>query len=152
MPIATSSRRGKSCVVDGRTPGLSKENLEANRPFADRMRSGRERRAPRPRRSRSRGCSRASLGPFRVPGARRIDHLEENLGAIKLDLTSADMASMDAALAKLEVHGERMDAKNTEAIDYTGRSRRRRNRLRKHEHEASDMRFTRRVAGLQQRR
>ncbi|XXZ31641.1 aldo/keto reductase [Sorangium sp. So ce321] len=46
-----------------------------------------------------------------IPGTRRADHLEENLGAIHVELTPADLQEMEAELSKIEVHGGRMSAK-----------------------------------------
>jgi aryl-alcohol dehydrogenase-like predicted oxidoreductase len=100
-------------------PRLSKENLEANRPFVDLMRSVAREKDATPAQIALAWLLARKPWIVPIPGTRRVDHLEENLGAINVDLTLADMAAMDAALAKLEVHGERMDAKNMEAIDET---------------------------------
>lgn len=45
-----------------------------------------------------------------IPGTRRADHLEENLGAIDVELTPADLREMEAELSKIAVHGGRMCA------------------------------------------
>lgn len=42
-----------------------------------------------------------------IPGTRRLSRLEENLGAVELDLTTDDVAAIDAAYAQVEVQGER---------------------------------------------
>ena len=36
-----------------------------------------------------------------IPGTRRVDHLEENLGAIAVDLTPADLREIDAAFSQV---------------------------------------------------
>jgi aryl-alcohol dehydrogenase-like predicted oxidoreductase len=46
-----------------------------------------------------------------IPGARRLEQLEENLGAIDLELTVAELQEIDAELSTIEVHGGRMSAK-----------------------------------------
>ena len=46
-----------------------------------------------------------------IPGTRRVDHLDENLGSIQVELTRADLQDMDAELARIEVRGGRMSAK-----------------------------------------
>jgi len=46
-----------------------------------------------------------------IPGTRRVEHLEENLGAINLELTLAELQEIDAELSTIEVHGGRMSAK-----------------------------------------
>jgi len=40
-----------------------------------------------------------------------LEHLEENLGAIDLELTVAELQEIDAELSTIEVHGGRMSAK-----------------------------------------
>ena len=46
-----------------------------------------------------------------IPGTRRLDHLEENLGATQVELTPADLKEIDGELSRIEVHGGRMSAK-----------------------------------------
>ncbi len=43
-----------------------------------------------------------------IPGTRNIDHLNENLGAINVQLTPADLREIETALSKIKVHGGRM--------------------------------------------
>ena len=52
-----------------------------------------------------------------IPGTRNLAHLSENLGAIKLQLTPADLLELDAAFAKLEVHGGRMNKMQMQVVD-----------------------------------
>ena len=42
-----------------------------------------------------------------IPGTRNIDHLRENLGALDVQLTAADLSALDADFSKLTVHGGR---------------------------------------------
>ena len=46
-----------------------------------------------------------------------MDHLAENLGAIDVQLTPADLREMDAAFSKLTVHGGRMGEKYMRDVD-----------------------------------
>ena len=46
-----------------------------------------------------------------IPGTRRADHLEENLGAIHVELTPADLQEIEDGLSRITVHGGRMSAK-----------------------------------------
>jgi len=48
---------------------------------------------------------RPSLVP--IPGTRRLERLEENIGATRVDLSSADIASLDEAATRLGVAGAR---------------------------------------------
>jgi hypothetical protein len=43
-----------------------------------------------------------------IPGTTRLHRIEENLGAVKLKLTAADLAEIAAGLAEVEVQGERL--------------------------------------------
>lgn len=43
-----------------------------------------------------------------IPGTTKLHRLEENLGAVELELTAADLAEIAAGLAKVEVQGERL--------------------------------------------
>jgi aryl-alcohol dehydrogenase-like predicted oxidoreductase len=52
-----------------------------------------------------------------IPGTRRRDHLEENLGAIEVEMSPADLRNIDAELAKLTVHGGRMSEQHMRAVD-----------------------------------
>jgi aryl-alcohol dehydrogenase-like predicted oxidoreductase len=42
-----------------------------------------------------------------IPGTRRLARLDENLGAVAVELTSDDLREIDAAAATIEVHGAR---------------------------------------------
>jgi aryl-alcohol dehydrogenase-like predicted oxidoreductase len=46
-----------------------------------------------------------------IPGTRNIDHLEENLGAVRVQLTPDDLQQIDAGFSKIKVHGSRMSEK-----------------------------------------
>ncbi len=52
-----------------------------------------------------------------IPGTKNPDHLEENLGAVDVRLTSADLGEIEDALSKLTVHGGRMNAMQMEIVD-----------------------------------
>ncbi|MTH61589.1 aldo/keto reductase [Paracoccus litorisediminis] len=43
-----------------------------------------------------------------IPGTTKLHRLEENLGAVNLDLTPADLAEIDAGASKIAVQGERL--------------------------------------------
>ncbi len=42
-----------------------------------------------------------------VPGAKRLDRLEENIGAAAVELTAGDLAAIESAAARIEVQGAR---------------------------------------------
>ena len=52
-----------------------------------------------------------------IPGTRRRDRLEENLGAVQVGLTAGDLAAIDAAAAGISVVGARYPAAMQQMID-----------------------------------
>ena len=53
-----------------------------------------------------------------IPGTKKLSRLEENLGAVGIELTAADLKEIGSALAKIKLHGNRLpDA----ALSMTGR-------------------------------
>ena len=52
-----------------------------------------------------------------IPGTRRQDHLLENLGALDVSLSSADLRELESEYALMTVHGLRMDEANMRVID-----------------------------------
>lgn len=52
-----------------------------------------------------------------IPGARNVDHLNENFGALRVELTSADLAEIDAVLSIVTVHGGRMNPMYMESVE-----------------------------------
>jgi aryl-alcohol dehydrogenase-like predicted oxidoreductase len=52
-----------------------------------------------------------------IPGTRRLERLEENLGAVQVELTPGDLAAIDAAAAEITVVGARYPAAMERMID-----------------------------------
>jgi aryl-alcohol dehydrogenase-like predicted oxidoreductase len=85
------------------------ESIAANKPFVDRITELAKRK--------NATTAQLSLAwllarePFIVPipGTGKIKHLNENVEAANLDLTSTDLAEIEHALAELQVHGGRMN-------------------------------------------
>jgi aryl-alcohol dehydrogenase-like predicted oxidoreductase len=98
-------------------PRLSPENLQANRSFVDLLTRAAETKNATP--------AQIALAwllaqrPFIVPipGTRNIDHLNENLGALDVDLTAAEVQQISTESAALTVYGERMDAANMALVE-----------------------------------
>ena len=93
-------------------PRFSPDNVRANLPILDIVR----------RKAVEKGTTPAQLSLawllaqrtfiVPIPGTRSLAHLDENHGARAVLLTQADLREMQAAFAKLIVHGESMDAAN----------------------------------------
>ena len=102
-----------------RFPRFSPENIAANMPIADLIKGFAEKRNATPAQ-----LSLAWLlaqGPYIVPipGTRNIDHLNENLGAINVQLTPADLREIDTAVSKIKVHGGRLNEEQMKVVDQT---------------------------------
>jgi aryl-alcohol dehydrogenase-like predicted oxidoreductase len=52
-----------------------------------------------------------------IPGTRRLERLQENLGAVQLKLTPGDLATIDAAAAEITVTGDRYPEAMQRMID-----------------------------------
>ena len=100
-------------------PRFSPENIAANMPIVDLIRRFAEKKNATP--------AQISLAwllaqkPFIVPipGTRNIDHLNENLAAINVQLTPADLREIDTAVSRIKVHGGRMNEEQMKVVDQT---------------------------------
>lgn len=54
-----------------------------------------------------------------IPGTRNPAHLAENLGALGVELTAADLREIDEGFAALTIHGGRMNAMQMAVVDQT---------------------------------
>ena len=90
---------------------FSPENLAANKPVVDLLTRVAQREGATPAQIALAWLLAQKPWIVPIPGTRRVDHLEENLGAIRVELTPADLQEMEAALSKIKVHGGRMAAK-----------------------------------------
>jgi aryl-alcohol dehydrogenase-like predicted oxidoreductase len=54
-----------------------------------------------------------------IPGTRNINHLNENIGAINVELTPADLHEIDSSVSKVKVHGGRMNEEQMKVVDQT---------------------------------
>ena len=52
-----------------------------------------------------------------IPGTRRLERLDENLGATAVDLTAEDLAELDTASAEVQVVGERYPEAMQKMVD-----------------------------------
>ncbi|HEV2543046.1 MAG TPA: aldo/keto reductase [Methylobacterium sp.] len=85
------------------------DNVEANQPLVSLLRGFAEEKGVTP--------AQVSLAwmlakwPFvtPIPGSRKAERIEENLGAAEVSLTSDEMARIERELAKVPVHGNRTD-------------------------------------------
>jgi len=52
-----------------------------------------------------------------IPGTRNINHLHENLQAINITLTPADLNEIESSISKIRVHGGRMNEMQMKVVD-----------------------------------
>jgi aryl-alcohol dehydrogenase-like predicted oxidoreductase len=52
-----------------------------------------------------------------IPGTRNVDHLNENFGAINVQLTSADLREIETAVSGISVRGGRMNQEEMRVVD-----------------------------------
>lgn len=52
-----------------------------------------------------------------IPGTRNLDHLNENLGALNVQLSESDIKDIETAFSKLVVHGGRMNKMQMKVVD-----------------------------------
>ena len=97
-------------------PRFSRESMRANQPILDFLTAFGEKK----------GATRAQIAlawllaqkPWIVPipGTTKLDHSRENLSSINVSLTPQDLQEIEAAFARIRVHGGRMDAKQMDQI------------------------------------
>jgi aryl-alcohol dehydrogenase-like predicted oxidoreductase len=100
-----------------RFPRFTQAGIAANKPFVDLLQ----------RHAQAKGATPAQIAlawllaqrPFIVPipGTRNTDHLHENLGALNVDLTPAEVQQISTESAALSVQGERMDEANMALVE-----------------------------------
>ena len=100
-------------------PRFSAENITANTPIVDLLKQIAEKK--------NATAAQISLSwllaqkPWivSIPGTSKIDHLNENLGAINVQLTPADLREIETALSEITVHGGRMNEEQMKVVDQT---------------------------------
>ena len=98
---------------------LLSENLAANKPIVDLLKRFAEKKNATPAQIALAWLLAQKPWIVPIPGTRRLDHLDENLGAINVQLTPADLREIDTAFSKLKVHGGRMNEEQMKVVDQT---------------------------------
>ena len=93
------------------------ENLTANMPVVDLLRRFAEKKNSTPAQIALAWLLAQKPWIVPIPGTRNIDHLEENLGAIDVQLTPADLREIETAFSKIKVHGGRMSEKYMREVE-----------------------------------
>lgn len=101
----------------GTFPRMFPENMKANMPVVDILRSVASAKGGTPAQIAIAWLLAQKPWIVPIPGTRRVDHLTENLGALNIELTSSDLLAMEQQFSKLTVHGERMSDMHMQQID-----------------------------------
>ena len=98
---------------------FSPENLAANKPIIDLLKSLAEKKNATPAQIALAWVLAQKPWIVPIPGTRNPDHLSENLGAIEVELTPADLQAMETTFSKITVHGGRMNEMQMQQVDQT---------------------------------
>jgi aryl-alcohol dehydrogenase-like predicted oxidoreductase len=98
---------------------FSPENLAANKPIVDLLKSLAERKNASPTQIALAWLLAKKPWIVPIPGTRNPDHLSENLGAIDVELAPADLQVIETAISKIPVHGGRMNEVQMQQVDQT---------------------------------
>jgi aryl-alcohol dehydrogenase-like predicted oxidoreductase len=100
-------------------PRFSPESLAANTPAVDLLKRFAKRKNATPAQIALAWLLGQKPWIVPIPGTRNIDHLNENLGAINVQLTSDDLREIETAISKITVQGDRMSEMHMQQIDQT---------------------------------
>ncbi|WP_164000467.1 aldo/keto reductase [Pyxidicoccus caerfyrddinensis] len=98
---------------------FSPENLAANAPVVELLRRVAEKKGATPAQIALAWLLAQKPWIVPIPGTRNPDHLAENLGAIQVQLTPADLREIETAFSKITVQGGRMNEMQMEVVDPT---------------------------------
>ena len=98
-------------------PRFSAENRKANQPLVDLLASIAQRKRATPAQIALAWILSRKPWIVPIPGTTKLSRLEENLGAIDLELAPADLATIEAAASAFTVHGARYSDSAQRMVD-----------------------------------
>lgn len=102
-----------------RFPRFTPQNLAANTPIIDLLKRFAEAKNATPAQVALAWLMAQKSFIVPIPGTRSTDHLNENMGALDVQLTPGDLREIDNQLSTITVYGERMDDANMQIVDRT---------------------------------
>jgi aryl-alcohol dehydrogenase-like predicted oxidoreductase len=93
--------------IRSRFPRFTQEALEANQPVVDLVKEIADRRSATPGQVALAWLLAKSVTIVPIPGSRRIERVRENIAAVEVTLTDADIADIDERSAQVAVTGAR---------------------------------------------
>jgi aryl-alcohol dehydrogenase-like predicted oxidoreductase len=100
-------------------PRFSPENIAANIPIVEFLRDFAKKKNATPAQLSLAWLLAQKPWIVPIPGTRSMDHLHENLGAVDVQLTPADLREIETALSGIRVHGGRMNEEQMRVVDQT---------------------------------
>jgi aryl-alcohol dehydrogenase-like predicted oxidoreductase len=97
----------ESSDVRSRFPRFTPEARKANQPLVDLLGRIARRKNSTPAQTALAWLLAQKPWIVPIPGTRKLERLDENLGAVAVELTPDDLREVDAAASKIEVHGAR---------------------------------------------
>jgi aryl-alcohol dehydrogenase-like predicted oxidoreductase len=88
-------------------PRFTPENLKANQTFVDLLRKMAERKKATPAQIALAWLLAQKPWIVPIPGTRKLERLDENIGAAAVELTSGDLREIDGAASKITIQGAR---------------------------------------------
>lgn len=88
---------------------FDKENMEANQPLLDLITRFAEAKGATPAQISLAWMLHKKDFIVPIPGSRKRERIEENLGAADVELTKEEYSKIEEELAKIQIHGNRTD-------------------------------------------
>lgn len=96
---------------------FSPKNMAANAPIVDVLRTFADKKYATPAQIALAWLLAQKPFIVSIPGTRNLNHLGENLGAINVELTPAELREIEVAFAKIKVHGGRLNETHRQIIE-----------------------------------
>lgn len=93
------------------------ENLAANMPIVELLREFAEKKNATPAQISLAWLMAQNPWMVSIPGTRNIDHLNENLGAMNIQLTPEELRELETDFSKIKVHGGRMNEMQMQIVE-----------------------------------
>ena len=108
--IDTNTKFDSSTDLRANFPRFTPENIKANMPVVDMLRSIAAKKNANPVQIALGWLLAQNPWIVPIPGMDKVEYIDDNLKAIDLELTAEDLNEIDNELAKINVQGDRLDA------------------------------------------
>jgi aryl-alcohol dehydrogenase-like predicted oxidoreductase len=115
--ITSATRLDPVADLRVRFPRFTTEALDANRPVVELLQRVGARRNATPGQVALAWLLARAPWIVPIPGTTNLAHLDENLGALDVDLTRDDLQEIEDGLSRLQIHGSRTDEQLAAGID-----------------------------------